>query len=214
LTTPRIYLPDPLQKGDLCVLTGDNLKYVKSVLRMKAGEQLFLFNGRGNQCEGILKRYTAEGAAIKIIDKRGIDANPVCIHLYQSLTKAAVMDFIIEKATELGVERITPFASVRSVVKVPVEKIPAKCARWQKITREAARKCGRANIPDIPGIFSFEDVLKAPLEDDVKLIFWEEETALTVKQLFRQDQARRAKSFSVIIGPEGGFTAQEVARAV
>ncbi|MBN1663188.1 MAG: 16S rRNA (uracil(1498)-N(3))-methyltransferase [Deltaproteobacteria bacterium] len=214
MTTPRIYLPQFLQKGDSCILRGSNLKYVKSVLRMKAGERIFLFDGRGHQCEGVLKRYTDEGALITIVEKQGIHANPVGIHLFQSLPKAGMMDFIVEKATELGVERITPFAAVRSVGKVPQEKIPAKCLRWQKIAQEAARKCGRANIPEVAGIISFDDVLTAPVEDDMKLIFWEEEKTVTLKQIFRQAKTKEAKAFSVIIGPEGGFTAEEVDLAV
>lgn len=214
MTTPRIYLPYFPQTGDLCVLSGDNLKYVKSVLRMKPEERLFLFDGRGHQCEGILKRYTAEGAIVDIIDTATIAANLVVIHLYQSLAKAGVMDFIIGKAAELGVERITPFASERSVAKVPADKAPAKCARWQKIAREAARKCGRPNIPDIAGIISFDDVLKTPPKDDVRLIFWEEEKETTVRELFRQKKTAEAKTFSLVIGPEGGFTAREVAHAI
>jgi len=213
LTTPRIYLPDFLQKGDVCVLQGDNLKYVKSILRMKPGERLFLYDGRGRQCEGILKRYTDEGAAVSIIDTAVIAANPVGIHLYQSLAKAGVMDFIVEKATELGVERIIPFASERSVAKVPADKIPAKCARWQKIAQEAARKCGRPDIPDIAGILSFDDILKAPLEEGIRLIFWEEEKETTLKEILQEKEAALVKTFTLIIGPEGGFTEQEVARA-
>lgn len=180
---------------------------------MKVGERLFLFDGQGHESAGIIKDYTAEGVTIKIIETNSIQPNTIEINLFQSLAKSGIMDFIIEKATELGVERIIPFASIRSVAKIPKDKIPAKCARWQKVALEAARKCGRANVPKIEDILTFDNVLNTPHEDEVKLIFWEEEKQTTVKQIFRDEKVRRARAFSIIIGPEGGLTADEVARA-
>jgi 16S rRNA (uracil1498-N3)-methyltransferase len=181
---------------------------------MKAGERLLLFDGRGHEYEGVIERYIREGAVVKLTETNRIHQNPVAITLFQSLTKADAMDFIMEKATELGVERIVPFSSIRSVVKVPKEKIPAKCARWQKIAREAARKCGRPRIPEVAGIETFDDILRMPRKEGLNLIFWEEEKTTAVKQIFRQEKALQAVTFSVIIGPEGGFAAEEVARAV
>ncbi|MBN1382985.1 MAG: 16S rRNA (uracil(1498)-N(3))-methyltransferase [Deltaproteobacteria bacterium] len=213
MTTPRLYLPQFLQKDTTCMLNGADLKYLKSVLRMKVGERVFLFDGRGHESTGIIKHYTSHGATVKIIETNSMQPDAIEITLFQSLAKAGVMDFIIEKATELGVARIVPFVSVRSVAKIPKDKISAKCVRWQKIAREAARKCGRADIPEIEGILTLDESLNIPSKDDIKLIFWEEEKKTTVKQIFRDKKVRQAKAFSIIIGPEGGFTVEEVACA-
>lgn len=214
MTTPRIFLSKDVHKGEKHYLRGDDLRYVKSVLRLKTGARLLLFDGDGLEYEGVIERYVKEGVVVNVIDSINVEPYPIAVTLFQSLVKADVMDAVIEKATELGVEKIVPFSSIRSVVRLTPEKALSKRGRWQKIALEAARKFGRSTIPEVSDVASFEDILQMPHDDDVKLIFWEEEKRTMIKQLFERDDVRKAKSFAVIIGPEGGLEADEVDRAV
>jgi 16S rRNA (uracil1498-N3)-methyltransferase len=124
------------------------------------------------------------------------------------------MDFIIQKATELGVDRIVPFQSARSIPQLTMDKARLKMTRWLHIATEAARKCGRSDIPEIKGILSFEEMLIEGDREELKIIFWEEESERGIKQVLRNEKYEGVKDISVVIGPEGGFSKEEVDRAV
>lgn len=214
MTVPRIYLPDSVGKGGLCILGKQNLRYVKTVLRMSKGDHLILFDGTGWEYEAIIKQFSADGITVEISKKEKIPDKDLKITLFQALPKANKMDFIIQKATELGADRIVPFQSARSIPRLSAEKARLKISRWHSIAQEAARQCGRADVPEVMEIFSFEEMLSYSKREALKIIFWEEESERGAKQVLRDEKYSAVKDISVVIGPEGGFSKEEVDSAV
>jgi 16S rRNA (uracil1498-N3)-methyltransferase len=201
-------------KGDECDLGGENLRYVKSVLRMKNGDHLILFDGVGWEYETVIKNFSAGGINVEVLGKKRIRDDAPRIALFQALPKANKMDSIVRKATELGACRITPFQSARSVPRLTADKSRARVSRWRSIATEAARQCGRADIPEVNDVLSFDAMLAMAEGGALKIIFWEEESERGVKKLLRDKKCEGAKDISVIVGPEGGFSREEVERAV
>ncbi len=138
-----------MEEGSTVKLGRESLHYIKTVLRLKRGDTLILFGGMGFEYEAIIKDIAARNITTEITKKKRIKVDdPIKITLAQALPKGNKMDFIIQKASELGVDRIIPFKSSRSIPKLTGNKIPLKISRWQKIAIEASRKCGRENVPE------------------------------------------------------------------
>jgi 16S rRNA (uracil1498-N3)-methyltransferase len=201
-------------EGEICKLGEESLRYVKSVLRMKKGDHLILFDGAGCEYETLIDDFFADGITVEVLKKDMIPGIGVKITLYQALPKANKMDFIIQKATELGACRIVPFQSARSIPRLSVDKARLKVSRWRSIATEAARQCGRADIPEVKGIMSYEEVLTRSEAEKLKIIFWEEESGKGIKQVLRDEKYNGVNDISVIVGPEGGFSREEVDGAV
>jgi 16S rRNA (uracil1498-N3)-methyltransferase len=212
VTIPRIYLPQSLETGDACAVTAEQARYLGSVLRMREGEPLLVFNGTPWEYEAVV-RQAAEGMAVEITGRRAMPAGGIEITLCQAIPKAEKMDGIIRHATELGVGRIVPFLAERSIPRWPAAKWPQKRERWQKIALEAARQSGRIDIPEIAGIASFAEMLEAARNGEMKLIPWEEEAGLGIREILRDPKYDGMRSFHLIIGPEGGFGNGEINQA-
>ncbi len=214
MTVPRIYFPGGTEEGGLYKLGQENLRYVKTVLRMAEDERLLLFDGAGWEYEAVIKHFGADGITVEVLKKEKLPDKAVKICLFQALPKANKMDFIVRKAVELGVDRIVPFQSARSVPRLTADKARFKVSRWQKIAVEAARQCGRADVPEIGEIIPFAEVVSRPGKAALKIIFWEEETLKGVKQVLRDEKFAGLTDISIMIGPEGGFSEDEVGSAV
>jgi 16S rRNA (uracil1498-N3)-methyltransferase len=212
VTLARIYFPRPIEIGDLFTATAEQTRYIKTVIRMRDGDPLVVFNGTGWEYEAVV-RHGANGLALEITGRRFISEEEIQITLCQSIPKSEKMDAIIRHATELGVERIIPFFAERSVPRWTTEKSPQKQARWQKIAIEASRQCGRADIPEMGAITTLEDMLLFLRPGGLKLICWEEESALGIREVLRDARYAEEKSFHLAIGPEGGFEKGEINRA-
>ncbi len=212
MTIPRIYLPQPLAPGDTCAVTAEQARYLGIVLRMQEGEPLLVFNGTAAEYGAVI-RQGEEDMAVEITDRRPAPAGGIEITLCQAIPKAEKMDGIIRHATELGVGRIIPFLAERSIPRWPAAKWPQKRERWQKIAVEAARQSGRIDIPEIGGIASFAEMLDSARNGDLKLIPWEEESGIGIREVLRNPKYDMMKSFSLVIGPEGGFGKEEINRA-
>lgn len=212
MSRPRIYHPAIMETGDTCRLMEDRRHYLGSVLRMKAGDLLTLFDGCGNEYEGRIGRMSPTGLEVEIVNKYRLpEENRVRIVLCQSVPKAGKMEFIIQKATELGIDRIIPFLSVRSVARPDTERALQKVARWRKIAVGAAQQCGRVDVPDVHEVASFSEVLALAEPADQRIIFWEEETRTGLRQIF--SGTTPSKLIFVVVGPEGGFAASEIEEA-
>jgi 16S rRNA (uracil1498-N3)-methyltransferase len=123
------------------------------------------------------------------------------------------MDGIIRHATELGAGRIVPFFAERSVPRWQPEQLSRKRERWRKIAVEASRQCGRSDITEIGEIVTFERMLLDIPESGLRLIPWEEETARGIREVLRDPARVGMKEFILVIGPEGGFSVEEIERA-
>lgn len=210
MTIPRLYLPRPLETGAVCAAAADQARYLKTVLRMKEGDPLLIFNGTGWEYKAVIRRQTADGIELEITGSRALPATEIHVTLCQAVPKAEKMDGIIRHATELGAERIVPFLAERSVPRWRPEQLPRKRERWQKIAVEASRQCGRSDIPEIGEIVTFERMLRDVPESGLRLIPWEEETKTGIHEILRDPARSGMKEFVLVIGPEGGFSAGEI----
>ena len=210
MTIPRLYLPRPLETGAVCAAAADQARYLKTVLRMREGDPLLIFNGTDWEYEAVIRRRTAEGMELEITGRRVLPASEIHVTLCQAVPKVEKMDGIIRHATELGAERIVPFLAERSVPRWQAEQLPRKRERWQKIAVEASRQCGRPDIPEIGEIVTFERMLRDVPESDLRLIPWEEETKTGIREILRDPARSGMKEFVLVIGPEGGFSAGEI----
>ena len=132
------------------------------------------------------------------------------------------MDYIVEKATELGVDTIIPTQSARSIVKLDKERQPSRIRRWQRLALEASKQCGRTTVPRVKGLTAWLSLLSALANFDLKLLFCLDEDTQQLKAVLRAPLEKRfltgqaqkkARKIALFIGPEGDFTPDEIGRA-
>ena len=212
MTIPRIYFPRPLSPGDRYPADVPLARYLGSVLRMRDGDPLLVFNGGPQEYDAILQSRP-DGIMLAITDSRPVIADGIVTTLCQAIPKADRMEAIIRHAVELGADRVIPFFAARSVPRWSEEKSPQKRSRWQKIAIEACRQCGRADLPEISEVASFATMLEAARPEALNLILWEEERGRGIRETLRDQSHAGIRNFLVIIGPEGGFSEPEVQEA-
>lgn len=213
MSIPRIYIPHPVETGDLCVTTAPQARYLETVLRMRAGDPLIVFNGTASEYAAVVRR-TGDGLTLEITDRRPVSADEIEITLCQAIPKADKMEALIRHATELGAGRIIPFFAGRSIPRWPMAKSPQKRERWQRIAVEASRQCGRTDILEIGEITTFSEMLRSSQPEGLNLICWEQESAKGIREVLRDPRHAATKKFCVIVGPEGGFDEVEIALAL
>lgn len=213
MTVPRIYVPPGVEVGAIYRLKEKDFFYAKSVLRMREGERIILFDGAGREYESIVHCIDRTWIDVKVIEKVEIPRSGVNVTLLQALPKGSKMDFIVQKATELGVSTIIPFLSDRTVPKLSPEKKSHRVARWCDIAIEASRQCRRADIPSIQEILTFHEAVRMVEGVRYKIIFWEESPQKNLNDALKSVKEGKEDHIVVAIGPEGGFTAEEIGKA-
>jgi 16S rRNA (uracil1498-N3)-methyltransferase len=207
----RFYVPTPqIEKGMLRV-EGNEVKHIRRVLRLKAGDEIIVFDSLGKEYEGTIIEETTSSVVIKIqnifLSKRD---SPLDVTLAQSLLKGEKMDYLIQKATELGVKEIIPFFSSRSVPLLEKSGRLKRHHRWGRITIEASKQCGRGVVPKIEPLQDYSEMLQIASPGSLRLILWEREGGKLKEVLERSKEKTR---IFFIIGPEGGFSQEEVEEA-
>ena len=201
-------------KEKIALLTGKELHHLKDVLRLKKGDKVIVFDGKGREFIGSLKTVTMDEVCVAIEKQLDISRESrFRIILAQGLARAEKMDIIIQKATELGVSEIIPFTASRVVSRLNSEQAAKKIQRWQRIAIEAAKQCRRDVIPRIEEIAKLSEVLNKyshSIEGYIKIIPWEGENRNHLKDILKPEGV---SGCIILIGPEGGFEEQEVALA-
>ena len=161
--------------GDSVVLTGTDASHIRNVLRLKAGDNIQVLDGKGSLYLVKLTDVKAQLVKGEIISSEKVNTeSPLKIHLGQSLIKGNKFDDVLRKSVELGVETITPLMTERTVVKSDSDK---KIARWQKIAEESCKQCGRSSIPNVSkSVIKLDVFCQQRSEADLKLMFWELES--------------------------------------
>jgi 16S rRNA (uracil1498-N3)-methyltransferase len=213
LTIPRIYNPDALENKTTCELGADNLKYLKQVMRLKQGDKINIFDGYGCEFEAVIKGFSTKTVFIELGKIIPTAIKEIRITLAQAIPKAGKMDAIVKSAAELGADVIIPFDATRSVGRIADEKSSFKVARWQKIAGEAARSSHSSHIAKVSKVSSFANMIALASGDSLRLIFWEEESQKTIKDILQDETITAIKDFFIVIGPEGGFSRDEVIMA-
>jgi 16S rRNA (uracil1498-N3)-methyltransferase len=208
--TPRFFISPDQVIDQLITVSGEDVRHLATVLRMKTGDGLLLCDGTGTEYQAKIVQVGRSEIRAEIVSRSMREIRHPLITLGQGLPKSGKMDWIVQKSTELGVATIIPLVTERTIVKIRDEE--KRVSRWQKIAREAAMQSNRPDIPQVGHIQSFFDFLQtlSPEPRTLLLLPWEEGTE-PVKNVLRQIPG--IKNIIVLIGPEGGFSAQEAEAA-
>ena len=215
--------PEDVGQGGFA-LKGPEAFHVAKVMRLGAGAVLDLFDGKGGRFKGVIDAVHADGSVtgkvtetIKADDLRA----PVALNLYLGLLKASHWDYALEKGTELGVSSFIPLLTPRTVVLLhEIERTKAKAERWSRLIMAASKQCGRADLPPVRDAVQFRDAIRALKDKGIILLAWEgmkgSVASQTLGPALRAADAKRGKNsleVSLFIGPEGGFSDEEVEMA-
>lgn len=194
------------EKEGVAVIKGAELHHLSSVLRFKEGDKLTVFDGKGAEYIAYIEVLEKRMALLRLLKKIEVKREPALkIVLAQGIPKAEKMDFIIQKAAEIGISGIIPIITSRSIPDLRGDKAVKKVERWQKIATEASKQCRRTCIPEVRSVTPFSDFLNHPFKG-LKLILWEGESERKIRDL----KELISKDILIAIGPEGGFSEEEV----
>ncbi len=208
----RFYLAKENIQGKKETLTGPEFEHMKKVLRLKPGDSVTLFDDDGREHEAIIQAYGTRVAELEILRSyQPRRESPLDVTLAQAMGKGEKMDWVVEKATELGVQAVLPFFSSYTVPRLTGDKMHKRRSRWEKIAVSAAKQSGRTRIPQILEFCDFDEVIQKDWSCDLKILFCPQESVLGLSQL--QAEREHLSSLLLVIGPEGGFTTEEVKRA-
>jgi 16S rRNA (uracil1498-N3)-methyltransferase len=201
----RFFVSEPL--ADIVTITGEDAHHIAHVLRYKVGQCLIVVDNNGRIAKTEITEITAHAVVVKIIENLEENTEaPIEVTLAQCLPKSDKMDFIVQKAVELGVSNICPLISENCVVKYDAAKKEARQKKWQKIANEAAKQCGRTLLPSVEPIVLLKDLF-LKIKPDVEIIMcYEGQADSSLKTLL---ETTVASKFLIIIGPEGGFSPAE-----
>jgi 16S rRNA (uracil1498-N3)-methyltransferase len=205
----RRFYADPRQFHQKTVtLDPEETFHLARVLRLGVGARVEVCDGQGGNFVAQVTSLEPRGATLRILKKKAFwGESPLPLVLGIGLAKGEALDEAIRQATEMGVSRIFPFISERSE-RLPAERVARRQGRWQRLARESIKSCQRSLLPQIEPACDFLQALEGP--EEVKLIFWEEERGGGLKSFL---QLPRPRDVRILIGPEGGFSPQEAARA-
>lgn len=203
--------PGTLSAGSVA-LSSDESHHLARVLRVEAGQELTLFDGQGTRADGVIESVSKKAVTVRVTACTTIPPPAVEITLIQALPKPDRFEFVLQKATELGVRRICPVISQHTVNR---SKEPEKqVERWQTILRNAAQQCGTAWLPQIQPLEKLEAVFPLLGTIDAVWIGSLHPDAKPFKETFQGLERSKIKTAALLIGPEGDFTQEEVNHAV
>lgn len=204
---PRIYTDSPLSEGNHADLDENAAQHVGRVLRMQSGQELKLFNGDGQDYPATITEVGKKRVQVLVgAPQANQTESPLRITLGQSLSKGDRMDYAVQKAVEMGVSRIVPLTTERCEVKLKGDREDKRLRHWQSVAISAAEQCGRAKVPDILPVMTVEQWLEYSRTCDLRLVL-HHRTEKSLKSM------NRPGTIALMIGPEGGLTADEIALA-
>lgn len=196
--------------SDSIIITGEDVIHIKKVLRLKGGDNIIVSDGIGTDYHVEIQKIGSDMIDTKIINSyKNISEPPVNITLFQGLPKSDKMNYIIQKSVELGVKRIVPVITERTVVKISKNKdYKKRHQRWNRISMEAAKQCNRGIVPQVKYPIPFKDAIKIPANGGLKILPYEKEKSQGIKSILKDKPNN--KDIFIYIGPEGGFSDREI----
>lgn len=207
---PRFFVSEEVLNGKFAVLTGQSAAHIK-VLRLKRGDEVTLCTGDGSEHRCVISDLSPEQVSLVVQKTVASVSEPkLSCTLYVAFLKADKLEHVLQKATELGAARVVVFLSSRCVSRPDEASLRKKLERWRKIAAAAAEQSGRGRIPQVDVAANYDDAIRQAAQAELPLFLYENEDRLSLRSAV---EASTSTSVSVVTGPEGGFSAEEVAAA-
>ena len=204
----RHHVDLPLREGAIVELPEVAVARLVRVLRLGPGDRVQLFNGDGRDYEAELLAAGKRGAQARVLSSRNVDnESPLRITLAQGIARGEKMDWVLQKATELGVARIAPVVSERTEVKLDAERAGKRDAHWRGVVAGACEQSGRARLPELLPPGSLADFLSR--EDSTRRYALDPGASATLASL----ELAPGDSLCLLVGPEGGLSERDLAMA-
>lgn len=206
----RFYIEKIKKKDSSCIISGSEARHITKVLRMGKGDRFILMDGKGRRFQALIK--SVESGQVHVTLEKDLPAPPkppLEITLCQSILKSNPMDYMIQKTSELGVNRIIPFSSSRTVVRLKGDRAENKLRHWRQISRSSAKQSDRSVPAVIEPLIDFHEMIDGFKNADVlKIILWEEEDLRGLKSVLQYTST--TPKVICVVGPEGGFAGEEI----
>ncbi len=209
----QMFYVEPGQiQGDRVTISGPDVNHIRTVLRMRPGEEVAVSDQRSFHACCRIETLQADQVVLTAKEALADTELSAEVILYQGLPKGDKMEWIIQKNTELGVARIVPVTMERSVVKLDGKKAAARLERWQAVAESAGKQSGRTRVPQVEAVMSYAGMLEAAGECDLLLLPYESASGIEeTRRLLHQ--AAAGMRIGILVGPEGGFAPAEVDKA-
>jgi 16S rRNA (uracil1498-N3)-methyltransferase len=217
MTRRRFYAPPEAFSSDSAsvTLTGEETRHLRDVLRLRNGDKIHVFDGAGHEFHCEVRKISRDTTHAQLINEvsPACPDSPLDLTLAVALLKGEKFDLVVQKATELGVTRVVPVLTARADVKLKSGAEPdRKIARWQRITLEATKQCGRARLMKIDTPITIAELINhSPTADAVRWMFAERGGASLAKTI--SGLARSPVKLTALVGSEGGWTGEEITQA-
>jgi len=208
----RFYICQENLTKETAFIQGQDARHLSHVLRLTRGDHVELADGNGNCWEACILSMNGETVKLSLLSRTASQGeSPVSLTMAQGMLKDKKMDMIIRHLTELGITQWIPFFAHRSIPRPDPKKLAARVDRWRRISREAMKQCKRSQLPLIREPVTFETLLDISKDHDRKIAFWEK--GCIPFGNITTDPAPLPRKIIVLIGPEGGFSTDEIERA-
>lgn len=199
----RFFIHTKACTGDFVPLADDESHHLRNVLRMGIGDVVELFDGQGAIYTAEIKTISPE-VRLEILSRETVPLSMPALHVAQGILQGKKMDFLIQKASELGIASVQPFQSQHASLRNPSTN---KINRWQKIAFEASKQCRRPQPMTVKPVIDLEDLINSATDYALKIVLWEQEKKQNLQDL---PSIPSLESVLILIGPEGGFAHEEI----
>lgn len=204
--TDQIDWDETLNAG-VARITGEDFRHIARSLRMRPGEPVTVSDGAGTEYPGVLESLEAETARVALSARRQSPGEPrVSVTLYAGMPKGDKLEWIVQKSVELGVARVVPVLTARSVARPDAKAAEKRRERLNRVALEAAKQCGRGRVPEVAPLIGFSEAIKTAKG---KLLFCYEGGGAPLSDCVQKED----RTLSLFIGPEGGFAPEEASLA-
>ncbi len=213
MSNPRFFSPQPLSVGARVDLSESAARHAARVLRLKEGDCLTVFDGSGGECAARIARVGRDTVAVDVMQWSDVEReSPIDITLVQALQSGEKMDLTVQKAVELGVRRIVPVTSQRSVVRLEGDRAQRRVAHWRAVAASACEQCGRNRVPEVSGLEGLRQWLARPASGGTAIrLLLDPRSTKTLDSLCRPPSDARIE---LLIGSEGGLSPDETELAL
>jgi 16S rRNA (uracil1498-N3)-methyltransferase len=206
----RFYTDGALRAGGVSLLPEDSAHHAVHVLRLRPGDEVTLFNGRGGEFAGRIAAMERLRVSVDVLEHRRLEReSPLAVTLVQGVSSSDKMDFTVQKATELGIAVLQPVLAARSLGRLAGERAELKRAHWRRVAVAACEQCGRNRVPEVLPVLPLAEYCRAPAAGGARLLL-----SPRAELALRAAAARLAGNAVLGAGPEAGFGADEEAMLV